>query len=183
MNTVPFRSSGTNLFNNKIKKTTMKKLMNYAAIAVTMIALLGASTLHAQEWTKEQKAVWQTVDHTWATWKAGDIDATFTAFCDDYLGWGDDLPLPMAKDKYYKFWKEMIGNISNMYYDIEPARILVHGNSAVVYYYYMYSYLYTDGDKSQNMDGEGKNIDFYVKENGKWMLLGDFGYSTSDKED
>lgn len=162
----------------------MKKLMNYTAIAVTMLALLGATTLHAQVLcTKEQKAVWQEVENMWANWKAGDVDALFTAFSDDYLGWGYDMALPVAKDKYYEMWKGMMGNLSNIFYNIEPARILVHGNSAIVYYYYMYSYLYTEGDQSQKVDGEGKNIEFYVKENGEWMLIGDFGYSSTDDED
>ena len=40
----------------------MKKLINYAVIALTCIAFLGTSTAFGQEWSKEQKSVWQEVE-------------------------------------------------------------------------------------------------------------------------
>ena len=55
----------------------MKKLLNYAVIAAITIAFLGTSSLIAQEWTKEQKEVWQVVEDDWANWQEGDMDATF----------------------------------------------------------------------------------------------------------
>lgn len=36
----------------------MKKFINNTTIAMTMIAMFGALTLNAQNYTKEQKAVW-----------------------------------------------------------------------------------------------------------------------------
>ena len=155
--------------------------MNYAAIAVTMIAFLGASTLNAQEWSKEQKEVWQDVEDMWTFWKAGDLDAAFANVHADYLGWNNSSPMPMSYTKWVDGTKESKDLYSKRNFDIEPARILVHGDAAVVHYYFEFSYLYNDGEESYKGGYEGKWSAFFVKEGGKWMLLGDFTYEIPDK--
>ena len=155
----------------------MKKLINYTAIAMTMIAMFGAVTLNAQICTKEQKAVWQEVENMWKNWKAGDLDAAFANVDNDYLGWNDETPMPLSKDKWVKPMIETKNMRTNINFNIEPARILVHDNVAVVHYYFSYSFLYTDGEESHKSSDHGKWTEFFIKENGKWMLIGDFTYS------
>ncbi|PLX00111.1 MAG: hypothetical protein C0591_01805 [Marinilabiliales bacterium] len=158
----------------------MKKLMNYAAIAVTMIAFLGGSTLNAQEWTDDQLEVWNTVENLWQKWKVGDFDNAMSNVHADYLGWNNTSPMPMSKEKWEKGMKEDGEYISDQYYDIEPARILVYKNVAVVHYYYSYSYTYNKGEKKQ-ISGKGKWTEFLVMEKNLWMLIGDFTYSEPKK--
>lgn len=59
------------------------------------------------------------------------------------------------------------------YFSLNPARILVMDNIAVVDYYFWYSSTITMGEKKEMKDSRGKNAEFYVKEGGKWLLIGD----------
>ena len=154
----------------------MKKLMNYFVIAMTCIAFLGTSTAIAQDWSKDQKEVWETIEDGWAAWKSGDADAAFKGVHERYLGWNNDEPLPTTKEKWmesYKMYKEYM---TIEYYSLNPARILIEGDNAIVYYYFEFYSVYAKGDKKQEKQVVGKNVEFYVKDGGKWMLLGDMTY-------
>jgi len=147
--------------------------MNYAVIAVIIFSFLGASTLVAQEWTKEQKEVWQVIEEAWAKWQEGDFDASFASIHEKYLGWNHEDPLPTTKEKWVKS-NEALKDLAKLdYYDIEPARILVYGDVAVVHYYYENYITFTKGEESKEYHYKGKNAEFYIKEDGKWMLIGD----------
>lgn len=164
----------------RIKTTIlMKRYINYITLAIIMIASFGSLSLNAQTYSKEQMAVWQEVENKWAKWKAGDLDAAFANIDDHWLGWNDKDPMPISKEKWVISMKETVNRRSNISFDIEPARILVRGNGAVVHYYYSYSFLYTDGDQSQTVSDQGKWSEFFIKEGGKWILIGDF--TTSNK--
>ena len=159
----------------------MKKLMNYAAIAVTMIAFLCASTLNAQEWTKDQKEVWSVIENAWANWQEGDYDAAFANIHEKYIGWNIEDPLPTTKDKWVKSITMMKDFVTFNYYDIEPARILVYDDVAVVHYYYSQSFTFTKDDESTDYNYKGKNAEFLIKEKGEWYLIGDMTFWESKK--
>lgn len=154
----------------------MKKLMNYAAIAVTMIVFLGASTLNAQEWSKDQMEVWKVVENAWATWQEGDFEASTANIHEKYLGWNNEDPLPTTKEKWIKSMNKMKDFVKLTYYDIEPARILVYGDVAVVHYYYEQSFAYTKDDETTDYNYKGKNAEFLIKEKGEWLLIGDMTF-------
>lgn len=151
----------------------MKKMKNYAVIAAITFTFLGASTLVAQEWTKEQQEVWEVVEDGWAQWQAGDFDASFAGIHEKYLGWNNEDPLPTTKEKWVKSVEEMKNFVKLDYYDIEPARILVYDNVAVVHYYFENYIIYTKDDEKKDYHYKGKNAEFYIKEDGKWLLIGD----------
>lgn len=159
----------------------MKTTLKYAAIA--LFALFMTSTAIAQEWTKEQKEVWQTVDNMWSKWKAGDVTAVSAAFHEKYQGWNGEMPLPIGKEKMVAMFSEMKDMMKIDYYSIEPARIVVSGNAAVVDYYFNFSTTSTVGDTKKQEDGNGKNVEFYVKEGGKWLLLGDMSVYDDTEDD
>ena len=79
-------------------------------------------------------------------------------------------------DKYSQYMKVE-------YYDLEPARIVVEGNSAVVHYYFSYYSTFEMGDMKEEEEVKGRNADFMIKQNGKWMLLGDMSYATDEDDD
>jgi hypothetical protein len=160
----------------------MKRLISITAMAVTMIAFIGTTNLQAQQWSQDEKAVWTEVENMWNNWKAGDLDAAFANVSHDYLGWNNMSPMPISYSKWVSSEKENAKRLSEKKFDIEPARILVHGNVAVVHYYYSYSFLYNEGDKKTRISSKGKWSEFYVKDNGKWMLIGDFTYEVPKKK-
>ena len=155
--------------------------MNYAAIAVTMIAFLGASNLNAQEWTKDQMEVWKVVENSWANWQEGDLEASVASIHEKYLGWNIEAPLPTTKEKWLKSMNMMKDFVKLNYYDIEPARILVYDDVAVVHYYYSQSFTYTKDDETTDFNYKGKNAEFLIKEKGEWFLIGDMTFWESKK--
>ena len=159
----------------------MKKIMNFSAITFMMLAFLGISTVNAQEWTKDQQAVWNEVEKMWSNWKAGDFDAAFANLDDRYLGWNNTDPMPISKSKWVDPMKEDKDKYSNLGFDIEPTRILVIDDAAVVFYYYSMWWVYNDGDKKTNGNLSGRWTEFFIKEKGNWTCIGDFTYTKPDK--
>ena len=160
----------------------MKRIFNYAIITFVALAFISASA-YGQEWTKDQKAVWQVVQDDWASWQSGDTEGAFNTIHEKYLGWNNDDPLPINKEKWIKMY-EMYKEISKMeFYDLEPARILVEGDNAVVYYYFEFYSTYTSEDEKKEKNIEGRNVEFYIKDGGKWMLLGDMTVFEEEDDD
>jgi|WetSurMetagenome_2_1015567.scaffolds.fasta_scaffold185714_1 hypothetical protein len=149
----------------------MKNLLKIIVTAVFFLLFTMAAM--PQEWSKEQSEVWKVVEDGWAKWKAGDTDAMASMLHEKYQGWSDDSPLPMTKQKVIQWYKDMKNMMQINYYDIEPARIVITKNAAVVDYYFSYSGMFTMNDKKEAKEGEGKNVEFYIKEDGKWQLIGD----------
>lgn len=85
--------------------------------------------------------------------------------------------MPVSKDKWVNQMIVTKNMRTKINFSIEPARILVRDNAAVVHYYFSYSFLYTDGAESHKKSDQGNWSEFFIKENGKWMLIGDFTYS------
>jgi hypothetical protein len=149
----------------------MKTTFKIAVVA--LLTFIATTTVFAQEWTKAQKEVWQVVQDSWTKWQAGDVDGTMAFFHEKYQGWSDDSPLPMTKEQVKNWFMEMKTTMKVDHFMLNPARILVTENAAVVDYYFWYSSTITMGDKKEMKEGQGKNAEFYIKEGGKWLLLGD----------
>ena len=56
---------------------------------------------------------------------------------------------------------------------INPARIVVTENAAVVHDYFYLTSTNTVGEEKKQIKQQGKFVEFHVKENGKWICLGD----------
>ena len=66
-------------------------------------------------------------------------------------------------------------------YDIEPARILVYDDVAVVHYYFEQTMTITKDDTTSEVNFKGKNAEFLIKEGGKWLLIGDMTFWKTKK--
>ena len=155
----------------------MKTLTINSAIVMLLIAFLSTTTINAQEWTTDQETVWKEVENLWAKWKVGDIDEAFANVHEKYLGWNNSEPMPMSKDKWVNGTKDFTNSISNQNYNIEPARIVIYKNVAVVHYYFKYSYELNTGDNKEKHVNSGKWTAFFVLEKSLWLLIGDFTFS------
>jgi hypothetical protein len=155
----------------------MKTLKNYLTLIILLIGLLGNTIINAQEWTSDQKAVWQEVENMWAKWKANEIDEAFANVHEQYLGWNNSAPMPISKDKWVNSMKDFTNSISNQNYNIEPARIVIYKNVAVVHYYFEYSFVINRGDTKVKHSNSGKWSAFFVLEKSLWFLIGDFTFT------
>jgi hypothetical protein len=148
----------------------MKRCIRSAGI---MVIIFLATTAFSQEWTKPQKDIWQVVEDSWTKWKAGDLDGANAYLSDKYQGWSDNDALPTSKEMMLSWAQEAKNTIKLNRFSLNPARIVVTDNAAVVDYYYWCEMTITTDDKKEKKEMSGKNAEFYVRENGKWLLLGD----------
>jgi hypothetical protein len=150
----------------------MKTLFKFVVVAVIMFM---ATTAIAQEWTKAQKEVWKVVQDSWTDYKAGNIEASVACVHEKYQGWDAHSPLPMTKEMILQWYTQMqeLGQMTN--FSLNPARIVVTDDAAVVDYFYDYTISHTQGDGKKIESVSGRSVEFYVKEGGKWLLLGDMG--------
>jgi hypothetical protein len=164
----------------------MKISLKFALIVFT--TFIAATTTFTQEWTKAQKEVWQVVEDNWTNWKAGDIQGMTTSLHEMYQGRNDQSPLPWTKEQLIQRYMEIKDIMKLEDFSINPVRIIVTKNAAVVDYYYMYEAMYTRDEKKELKESSGQNVEFYVKEGEKWLLLGDMtiieeeGYNNNDDE-
>lgn len=149
----------------------MKTSLKCAIVALA--AFIATTIAFTQEWTKAQKEVWQVVEDGWMKWKAGDIQGSAAYLHEKYQGWNDQLPLPLTKEMIIQRSKELKDIFKIDFFSINPARIVITENAAVVDYYYSFEAAYTKGDKKELIESNGQNVEFYIKEGGKWLLLGD----------
>ena len=157
----------------------MKKMINYAFITLLMFAFMGVSSVYGQEWSKDQKEVWKEIEKGWAAWQKGDTETAFAGVHEKYLGWNSEDPLPISKAKWKSKQEQGKGEITIGNYDIQPARIVVDDDYATVYYFFEFT---ISGKENWKKSFEGRNVEFYVKEKGKWLLFGDMSYFEEDDD-
>jgi hypothetical protein len=150
---------------------------------LSAIALLFANVSLAQEWSKEQTEVWKVVQDTWQAWNSKDVAKLAGNVHEKYQGWSDDSPLPVGKQTMIDWFNGMKDAVTFNYFDIQPARITVLNTAAVVDYYYHFNASWKMGDATKTEDMKGKIVEFYVKEGGKWLLLGDMMVHDDVEED
>jgi hypothetical protein len=67
--------------------------------------------------------------------------------------------------------------------DLQPVRITIADDAAVAHYYFEFAGSYTMGEEKKKFEESGKNTEFYIKEKGKWKLLGDHTFLNDDDDD
>jgi len=159
----------------------MKIFTKYSTILIVLFAFLAAPSLQAQDWSKDQKEVLEIIENAWAKWQEGDFDASVESIHEKYIGWNQEDPLPTSKAKWVKSIEKMKDYVKLIDYDIEPARILVYDDVAVVHYYFEQTMAYTKDDKTTEINFKGKNAEFLIKEGGKWLLIGDMTFWKTKK--
>src|SRR5512138_1211884 len=158
----------------------MKASRRIAMIACC--AVIASTAAFGQEWTKAQKEVWQVVEDSWAKVNKGDVDGMAANLHEKYQGWNNIAALPETKEMVVKWYKANSSMMKMENYSINPARIVVTDNAAVVDDYYWANSTTTVGEKKTTNVMSGKNVEFYVKEGGKWLLIGDLTIFNDNKK-
>lgn len=160
----------------------MKSIVGIVSLIVLL--LIASANIYSQNWSKEQLEVWSVVEKSWDGWKNGDVESIFTLIHEDYQGWSNRDPLPVSKALVEEMYESYASSekVSNVF--INPARIVISGNAAVVDYVFEFTGVYTSGDDETEYNITGKNAEFYIKEGGNWLLLGDMtAFEESDDDD
>jgi len=153
----------------------MKKFICLFAL---VIVLLMAFSIQAQQWTDQQKEVWKTVQ-TYNDLSANRDPGFLDYFDDTYHGWEYEADAPDGKEAVKIYISNWDPNIKTLFVILNPATIWVNGNFAYVHYYYTTIREDKDGKRKSE---KGRWTDILMKKDGKWVMVGDHGGSTSDDD-
>jgi hypothetical protein len=156
----------------------MKRLFSFFAVLFAVILLSGNS--FAQQWTSEQKDVWASEIKNWNDFQSGNLDAFMSYFDENSRDWDFGDNAPQNKADMGKGMKAFYDSSSVVYYTLTPITIWVNDNYAYAQYYY--TMLTKDKITGKQQANQGNWTDILLKENGKWMLVGDRGGRTSKPE-
>jgi cytochrome bd-type quinol oxidase subunit 1 len=159
----------------------MKKTV--VSLSVFLVMVVFSGRISAQEWTKTQQEVWKVVENEWNSWKSGDIETMTGILHEKYQGWNSKDPLPVSKAMIVEYFNAMKDTYKVDYMNINPARITVTDNSAVVNYFYSFQFSSGEGDQKQSKEFKGRSVEFYTREGGKWQLLGDMMVEDEQDDD
>ena len=141
-------------------------------------ALMMANAANAQEWSSEQSEVWNFVSSAWATHSDA---GTWSEVLDPAgYGWNGNYPVPSSREQMAKrnsiFGKE--GEV--LYYQVDPIKISVSGDTAIAYYY-------ANIVEKNHMDKRENSIercaDTLIKRDGEWRFFGWLCQTKSASED
>jgi len=146
-------------------------MKRYTFLLIIVFTFLATSTLHAQEWSEEQKDIWQVVENLWAMWKTGNSDTTLQFFYkNDLFKRNEEMSLFNSEDDFADTLKEKNRSKRERNYSIEPLRILNYGNIAIVEYKYSASLKIENKGVVTGYKSKSKITWLFTKENGKWIF-------------
>lgn len=151
----------------------MKKTILFGALAIVAGSLAATSASAQIQWTPEQKAVWATENEIFNDFANNNIQDGYSHYDDNYYDWQTNMEIPIDKENSVKggLYGATLGGKMLVWY-AQPLIIWVKGNLAYVDYYYTYTFQDKNGKDTVHNE---RWMDVFMKENGKWMEVGDRG--------
>ena len=144
--------------------TTLTK----SILIVLCITLLSSAQLFGQEWSAQQKEVLGVVEAQWKSAMAKDTTWPDKFLHENFLGWGNDSPMPRDKSSIQEWDRYNAENSTTLLFELYPLGIAMQGNTAVVHYFYSHA---TESKKDGRKTVNGHFTDILVNENGTWRFL------------
>ncbi len=154
----------------------MSNVSKLVALVSVIILVLSASSSTAQEWSDEQKAVWNHVEAYWELGIQEDLEGVMNYIHPDYSGWDNSRALPGNKASFEKWIKYYFENFTWIVFEINLTAMTISDDIAIVHYYYSGIIADADGKKNQ---AKGRWTDILKKQGDKWLLIGDHGGATA----
>jgi ketosteroid isomerase-like protein len=156
----------------------MKYISNLlVVVAVLCFAMLPSTVLFAQEWSAEQKEVWENVEAYWVLYTEEDLEGFLSYFHTDFSGWFNLAALPRGKSSVRKWDSHGMKTEDTVVHEINPVAIKIFGNVAVVHYYYTRAV--KDAEGKQTLV-RGRWTDILMKQDDRWVMIGDHGGPASN---
>jgi hypothetical protein len=149
-------------------KTRAMNLLTWIIVSVILFGffLLWNSTALGQEWTAEQKEVWEVVKADFEKFKKGDVAGILESRHEDAIIWWSNKLIPYDKELLnynYKGWFDYDLPIS---WELEPLAIKIIGNVASILFTYKFS--------GKLLTGRGRDIETWIKQDDKWIMINSF---------
>ncbi len=120
----------------------------------------------AEDWSSDEKAVWQLEEDYWRYVSTGDLDSYVKLWHDDFVGWPCAEWEPARKGGIGKWLRDIRDNKWKLTYQLKPLGIQEFGGDTVVVHYAAeYVTDYGDGTRS--------GVGVWRKFTHTWMRTGD----------
>ena len=155
----------------EIMKTQRKAFMARGFISLFLcgIIVFWGSQIFGQEWTAEQKEVWEVVVADFEKFKQGDAEGILASRHEDVLIWWGDKPIPYDKKTVEYNYRNWFSYDIPTKWELEPLAIKVIGNVASVFFTYKWS--------GNILSGSDRDLETWIKQDGKWLMINSFNAS------
>ncbi|MEN8245448.1 MAG: nuclear transport factor 2 family protein [Thermodesulfobacteriota bacterium] len=133
------------------------------SILVCIFIMATGFQVVGEEWTPDQKEVWDTLVADIENFKTGDVEKVMEARHDDFVGWFGNKRSLYGKTGARTYYKGWFGWDAPKKANLEPVKIFIIGNVANAYYTFTFI-----GD---NYSSNGRAVETLVKEGNKWLLI------------
>jgi ketosteroid isomerase-like protein len=134
--------------------------------------LLVPSRVPAQQWSAEEREVWQALEQCTARSVQKDIQGVLACTHDNFTGWWSEDLVPRTKNTTRTFAPIDYEDNTVRAYELRPTAIRVFGNCAIVHYYLQAAVRGKDG---KDTTYRVRWTDVMLKEGGRWRWIGDAG--------
>jgi hypothetical protein len=135
-----------------------------------LILSTGTLSLKAQEWSSEQKEVWELQEKMFKSYADGDLEGYMSCLHENYVSWSEGSPVPINKGDLKKWESSNLQSQRILNYTVKPVSIVVTDDVAVVNLYFW------SRREATTVEGlfltYSKITRFCKKEDGKWLILG-----------
>ena len=150
----------------------MKKLRMIIPLVILLCFwtfLLESAPLHAKEWTSEQKEIVNWFKKYVEICFEGGADKVMSFFHPKYCEWDYRQEAPIGFDEkktQEEYFYEQKYKVTT--FDVEPLKILIQGNFAIVHLNFKLSYKDPEG---KEITESGPWTAVLIKQDGKWFYL------------
>jgi hypothetical protein len=155
-------------------KTKSMHLMTRISVSLFicgMIVFWGFQAI-GEEWTAEQKEVWDVVIADFEKFKQGDVEGLSSSRHEDVIIWWGSESVPFDKKMALYKYRGWFDYDKPVKWELEPLAIKIVGNVASVFYLYKFSGSITSGS--------GRDMETWIKQNNKWIMINSFGASCDE---
>ncbi len=115
-----------------------------------------------QDWSAEQKELWNVQQRDWELMKKGDIETIKANLIKDFVYWCHASSMPGGSLSYANAITRRVKIVS---YKLMPYDVRISGNVGIV----LYAWTFTD---PHGIVHSGRNTNTYIKQNGEWQMMG-----------
>ena len=152
--------------------------MKFALLLFTMFFLSTSLNASAQQWSSEEQEILDFTNACWETFVTEDVQAYLSSCTHaDYTRWPAGALIPFDARSEQRILSDWFSRNSWSIGDIQPSRIEVAGDAAVIHYQLFSFRVSNDGKSSAHTGGRS---DFLVRENGTWKVFSVHEHSVSD---
>ena len=127
-----------------------------------------------EEWTTEQKEVWNSVEKYWDSIKKGDVESALAGQHKNILVLESDNPSTFKKDQIRSWCNYWVNQLVPTFIKLKPMDINIIENVATVFYLFKWE------SENREISSRGWALSTLIKTDNKWLEVGSL-YSSGDQ--